>query len=162
MFGNERQPSGFTQVEMMIAIIVIGIALSCVIPAISTANRSDSDPLGHQQMLAIAEELQDEALHKPFAVNGTAPINRLQHCGAGADRTGFDDISDYAGYETKGICDSEGNPVRGLEDYDVRISIDGSVSLGHIGNGNAKRITVSVTHGAESITLIGWRTQWAQ
>ena len=160
--STRRHLCGLTLVELIIAIVILGIGLAGVILAISTTVRSSADPLIRKQMLSIAEELLEEALLKPFAVNGTAPNNRLQGCGTGASRTEFDDVSDYADYATTGICDIEGNTTSGLENYDLRVSIDGGASLGNIGNGDAKKVTVKVNHGADSIALIGWRTAWAQ
>ena len=57
---------GFTLVEMLIAIVVIGVGLAGVLVAFNTSVRASADPLLQRQMLAIAEGLLEEALSRPF------------------------------------------------------------------------------------------------
>ena len=157
-----RRTGGFTLVEMIVAIVVIGVGLAGVIVAFTTTVRSSADPLIRKQMLSIAEEMLEEALLKPFAVSGTAPGNVLVACGtAAAARSAFDDVSDYNGYATNGICDIDGAAVTGLSAYNLRVAVNAAASLGDVAGGNVKQVTVTVTHGAESLTLDGWRAGYA-
>lgn len=157
---SNRRASGFTLVEMVIAIVIIGVGLAGVLTAFNTTVRSSADPLIHKQMLAVAEEMMEEVLLKPFAVNGAAPVNVQQACGGGVARTAFDDVSDYNNYSTTGICDVDGAAVVGLEGYNVAVAI-GNAALGGIAAASVLRVTVTVTRGAETITLVGWRTNYA-
>lgn len=159
---SSRRLRGFTLVEMIIAMVIIGVGLAGVLAAFNTAVRSSADPLIHKQMLAVAEETMEEVLLKPFAVTGTAPSNSAVSCGAaGAVRSAFDDVSDYHNYETSGICDIDGGAIGGLESYSVKVAIDAAATLGTLSGGAVKKITVTVTGGGQTLTLIGWRTNYA-
>lgn len=155
---SARRPSGFTLVEMIIAIVIIGIGVAGVLTAFNTTVKSSSDPLLHKQMLAAAEELMEEVLLKPFAVTGTAPTNSATSCGlAAAARTAFDDVSDYHNYETTGICDIDGATVAGLGGYGLKVTVDAAASLDSLAGGAVKKITIIVG----TIRLVGWRTDYA-
>ena len=161
-----KRVSGFTLVEMVLAIVIIGIGLAGVLTAFSVTVKSSADPLIHKQMLAIAEEMLEEVLLKPYAVSGTAPANSLKACGGVTSpaRSAFDDVFDYNGYATTGICDIDGAAVTGLGSFNVAVAVD-DVNLGDAASGGAiaftRRVRVTVTHGAESLALTGWRTDYA-
>jgi MSHA pilin protein MshD len=159
--SSKRAHAGFTLVEMIIAIVIIGVGLAGVLTAFNINVRSSADPMVRKQMLAAADELLEEILLKPFAVSGVAPVNALVACGAaGAARTAFDDVRDYAGYATTGICDIDGAAVAGLGTYDLAVAIttpnltDGTTAVASL------RVAVTVTHGTEALTLVGWRTNY--
>lgn len=156
-----RRGGGFTLVEMVIAIVIISVGLAGVLAAFSTTVRSSADPMIRKQMLAVAEEMLEEIQLKPYVVSGAAPANLLVACGAaGAARAAFDDVSDYHNYQTSSICDIDGGPVAGLGDYAVQVSVVVS-NLGAPPVAAAKKISVTVTHAGETLTLVGWRTDYA-
>lgn len=158
---SARRVSGFTLVEMIIAIVIVSVGLAGVLAAFSTTVKASADPMIHKQMLAVAEEMLEEILLKPYAATGTAPTNSLVACGAaGADRTAFDDVSDYHNYQTASVCDIEGEAVVGLGSYAVQVTVTGA-SLGTPAVAAAKRVSVTVTHSGEMLTLVGWRTDYA-
>ena len=149
MSSNTRQ-AGFTLVEMIIAIVIIGVGLAGLLTAFNTNARASGDPIVHKQMLAIAEESLEEILLKPFAIIGSAPGNTLASCGsAAAARSTFDDIRDYAGYATTGICDIDGDAVAGLDSYNLAGTGASTASLSDgstaVASGNTIKVTVTVT-----------------
>lgn len=149
---SSRRSSGFTLAELVIAIVVIGIGLAGVLSAFDTAVRSSADPLVRKQMLAVAEEMLEEILLKPYAA-GTGTIS-------GCDRSNADDIADYNGY-SQSVCDIDGNAVAGLAGYAVGVTVDSAATLGTLGGGAVSKVTVVVTFGSEALTLVGWRTDYA-
>jgi MSHA pilin protein MshD len=153
MCSERRQRRrGFTLVEMIVAIVILGVGVAGVMLAFSTASRGSADPLVHQQMIAIAEEMLEEAMLKPYApAANSAP--------AACARDTYNDVSDYNGYATTNkICAIDGTPIPALASYSVSVSVSaGTLS----GVSAAKRITVTVTHGSASVTLTGWRTDYA-
>lgn len=156
-----RRARGFTLVEMIIAIVVISVGVAGVLAAFSTTVKSSGDPMVRKQMLAVAEEMMEEILLKPYAVSGVAPVNATVACGvAGAVRTAFDDVSDYNGYRTTSVCDIDGTLVAGLSSYAVQVSVS-VVSLGSPAVAATKRILVTVTTGSDTLSLTGWRTDYA-
>jgi MSHA pilin protein MshD len=153
---------GFTLVEMVIAIVIVGVGLAGVLTAFNNTVKSSADPLIHKQMLAVAEEMMEEVLLKPFAVNGAAPVNTLKSCGGATppSRAAFDDVSDYNNYSTTGICDIDGATVAGLGGYNISVAV-GNAALAGIAAASVLKVTVTVTHGSETIALAGWRTNYA-
>ena len=147
-----RRQGGFTLVEMIVAIVILGVGLAGVMLAFSTAARGSADPVVHQQMLAIAEEMMEEIQLKPYAsASNSAP--------AGCARDTFNDVSDYQGYATSGqICTVDGVAIAELASYSVSVGVAaGSLA----GVAAARRITVTVTRGSDSFALTGWRTDYA-
>jgi len=147
-----KQSSGFTLVEMIIAIVIIGVGLAGVLLAFNTTVKSSADPMIRKQMLAVAEEMLEEVLLKPYApAPGTI---------SGCNRASADDVSDYAAYTDQPVCDIDGTTVAGLDGYTVSVAVDASASLGALATG-VKKITVTVMRGSETLSLVGWRTDYA-
>lgn len=154
-----RSPRGFTLIEMIIAIVIIGVGLAGVLTAFTTTVKASADPLIRKQMLAVAEGMVEEILLKPYAVSGTAPTNPSTSCGAaGSSRLAFDDVGDYHNYRTTGICDIEGDPVNGLGSYNLTVAVT-LVTWQTITN--TWEVVVTVNRGSESLILRGWRTNYA-
>ena len=149
---NHNKQRGFTLIEMVLAIVVLGVGLAGVLIAFSTVARGSADPVVAQQMLAIAEEMMEEIQLKPYAVAAnTAP--------AACARNTWNDVLDYNGYATSGqICTIDGTAIPSLAGYSVQVTVV-AATLASVGA--ARRIDVTVTRGTSSFTLTGWRTDFA-
>lgn len=153
---NRRQ-RGLTLIEMVVAIVVIGVGLAGVLSAFQLVVRGSADPMAHKQMLALAEQMMEEIALQPYAP-ATATTTAFKACA----RNAFNDIRDYNGYSTSaGFCDVDGTTVANLAAYNVRVKVDTTVALNGIPVGDAAEITVEVTHGANRFSLVGWRTFYA-
>lgn len=156
MFGRRARqaPSrqrGFTLPEAILAIVVIGIGLTGLLLAFGTVARHGADPVLRQQMLAIAQELLEEIQLKPYAAEANAAPS-------GCARDTYNDIADYHGFSSTGICSIDGVVIPALASFNV----SASVAAGTLGGvGAARRITVTVQHAGESLSLVGWRTDYA-
>jgi MSHA pilin protein MshD len=137
--------------EAVVAIVVIGVALAGVLLAVRESVRGSADPVVQRQLLAVAQQFMEEVQLKPWApAANSAP--------AGCARDTFNDLLDYHGYSSSGICAVDGTAIPLLADYGVTIT----VAAGTLGGvAAARRITVTVTRGAQSVTLTGWRTDHA-
>ena len=149
---THKHQRGFTLIEMVLAIVVLGVGLAGVLIAFSTVARGSADPVVAQQMLAIAEEMMEEIQLKPYAVAANAAP-------AACARNTWNDVLDYNGYATSGqVCTIDGAPIPSLPGYSVQVTV---VAATLAGVGAARRINVTVTRGTNSFTLTGWRTDFA-
>lgn len=149
--SHHARQRGFTLIEAVVAIVIIGVALAGVLLAVSASVRGSADPVVQRQMLAVAQQFMEEVRLKPWAAAAnSAP--------AGCARDTYNDLLDYHGYGSSGICAVDGTAIPLLGDYSVNIT----VAAGTLGGvAAARRITVTVTRGAQSLTLTGWRTDHA-
>ena len=149
---GRRTQRGMTLIEIVLAIVILGVGLAGVLLAFSTVTRGSADPVVAQQMLAIAEEMLEEIELKPYAAAAnTAP--------AACARNTYNDVLDYNGYATSGqVCTIDGSAIPSLAGYSVRVQVQAGVL---VGVGAARRIDVTVTRGTNSLTLTGWRTDFA-
>lgn len=155
---SSKAQAGMTLIELILAIVIIGVGLGGVLMAFRTVVAGSADPLVQKQMLAIAEEMMEEISLQPFAAIPPASSNATP-CTA---RSAFNDIMDYNNYHSDGgLCDMDGAPLTALSAYDVRVNIT-SAELGGIAAGSAVRLTVTVKHrGTDGLVLTGWRTNYA-
>ena len=179
---TSRAP-GFTLVELVVFISMIGIALGGVLIAYDYAVRDSADPIVKKQALAIAESLLEEIQQMPFtfcdpddpAVStaaSPAACAAAEAIGpeAGETRystvTPFDNVNDYHGYDTApeappGIKDLTGAPIAALRAYNARVTV-ANVALPGVAAGEALLIAVEVT-GPYNVRarIEGYRTRHA-
>lgn len=149
--SNSRRMAGVTLVELIVAIVIVGVALAGLAAAYSRASVASADPVITQQMLAIAESMMEEVLLKPYSGGDGA---------VGATRAQYDEIGDYANYTAQAVTDPDGNPIAGLGRYTVSVAVDPvAQALPGVTANDARRINVTVTHGSQNLTLSGWRTR---
>jgi MSHA pilin protein MshD len=149
---------GFTLVELVVLIVVIGIAAAGVLLVFQNTVRGSADPQIRKQALAIAEAMLDEILLNAFVHDATAP-----------PRANFNDVDDYDGFSTAtGMTDIQGVAVPGLANYNVAVVTapatlnDAPATLPAVAE--ARRITVTVTvigHPEMTVVLDGYRLNYA-
>lgn len=147
--------AGMSLIELVIAMVIIGVGLAGVLTVFSTTVKGSADPVIHKQMLSIAEEMMEEVTLKPY----TDPQGDAYAAPVGCARTAFDDIGDYDGYNTANVCAIDGTAIPALAGYSVNVRVAAAAAL--TGVAAARQITVTVAHGAESIDLVSWRTDYA-
>ena len=161
MWSRYTRSAGVTLVELVVALVIMGVALAAVVAVYASTTRASVDPVIVQQMQAIADNMMEEVLLKPYAP-GPEP-----GAGAGGARVNFDDVRDYSGYgqAIQGIRDVEGNAIPGLERYTVLVTVT-PTALTNIPNTDALQIVVRVSVNGSAtntslpapIVLTGWRT----
>lgn len=174
-----NQQKGFTLIELIVIIVVIGVGLAGLTIAIHQATQGSTNPLFKQQANAIAQSYLEEVMLKSFCdpddfastgalcmANCTSPA-----CGAGcgtvqeASRDLYDNVCDYDGLSDSGAVDQSGAAVTGLGSYNVSVSVvdDAAANFGGLSAtaGEVVRIDVNVQHsnGASS-ALSGYRANY--
>lgn len=161
--AGQRRQRGVSLVELVIFIVVIGIALSSVAGALAFATRHTADPLLQRQALAVAESLLQEVLAQPFVnlnPDGSAEAPGPEAGEArGSPTAPFNHVNDYHGYTMAGIVDLNGAPVAGLAAYSAAVTVT-SVAFDGIAAADSLRVQVTVTGpGGVEVTLTGLRAR---
>lgn len=172
---------GLSLVELLVFIVVVGIAVTGVVSVYSLNARSSADPMVRKQALAIAESLLEEVLAKPYtycdpddanAETASSPAG----CAAVAETamgpeagetrysnvTPFDNVNDYDGFSMAGIVDLAGAAVAGLAGYTASVQVQPAGAFNGIPAGETLLVTVTVTAPAnQGVSLSGYRARYA-
>lgn len=140
---NRRALNGFTLIELIVFIVVVGAGLAGILSVMNTVVKSSADPVVRKQVIALADSTMEEVMQKAYSDPDGVQGNETT-------RDTMDDVDDYNG-KTEAIF---GLPAA-LAAYSIRISvISDNVTLGIA----AKKVSVTVSKGAESVTVTSYRT----
>ncbi len=145
--------TGATLIELVISIVIISIAVSAVLMAMTINVERSADPMIRHQAVAIAEAYLEEISLKSFAdPDGTD---------GEASRALYDDVDDYNGLTDVGARDQFDAALSGLDDYTVAVSVTPSSALTGIGSSDLFLINVTVTRAPEiNFTVSGYRANY--
>ncbi len=150
MCMTKRSHRGFTLLELIFFIVVVGTGLAGILAVSDQVVRTSADPMLTKQSVALAESLMEEILQKDFA----NPVGGY----GGANRALFDDVADYNGYTTvAGMVDAQGTAIAALASYNA----SPAVAVLAVANWNgipALRVTVSITGPGGTVSLVGYRS----
>jgi len=175
---------GLSLIELLVFIVVVGVAVTGVLSVYSLNARTSADPMVRKQAVAIAESLLEEVLAKPYtycdpddanAESATESAISAAGCAttpeaigseAGETRysslTPFDNVNDYHGFSMTGISDLTGAAVAGLNGYTATIQVQLAGAFNGIPAGETLLVTVTVTGpGNHNASLSGYRTRYA-
>ncbi len=105
---------GFTLIEMVVAIVIIGIAVSGVLLVMNYTTAHSADPIIQTQAVAIAESYMEEIRLHPFADPDGSD--------SGETRANYDDVFDYNGLNEM-PTDQTGAAILGLGSYTVSVTV---------------------------------------
>ena len=153
-----RRQRGMTLVELVVAIVIVGIAAAALYGAMASIGGRSADPMLRQQGLAIAEAYLEEILARDFF----DPTSHTQCPAPPATRAGYDNVCDYAGLDDAGARGADGTLITGLQDYRVRVAVTPQAFAG-LSAAAALRVAVTVeTPDGQALNLTGWRTCYAE
>ncbi len=151
-----RYQRGISLIEIIVFIIVVGIAVAAVTEVFSTATRANADPLLRRQALAVAQALMEEISYKEFS----NPPNGFTGPYTPVNRGKFDDVMDYNGFAMDGIAYLDGTPIPGLGLYRVLVAV-APAAFGPVPTPQGWKITITVTDpSGEELVLDGYRANY--
>lgn len=187
---DSRAQAGLTLIEMILFILIVGVALAAIVGVLNLTTKNSADPLRRKQALMIAEGLLEEV-----------QLARFTFCDPGADKAGddavttsaecdvpenwgpetggarpFDNINDYVGAPNVAtgsfngvdgkLADANGEPMN-VDGYSATVTVTPE-SIGGIPVANPAaadvdvlRIRVEVRYDGEAVVLDGYRTRYA-
>lgn len=184
--GHGRAIQGVSLIEVLLFIVIVGIAAGGILMVFANTTRASADPLIRKQALAIAESLLEEIRLQPFtfcdpddanAATATGAFVGAGGCAATVEAMGpevgggetryaaltpFDNANDYNGFAMAGgILDITNTTIAGLGAYSATVAV-APLAFGGIAATEAQQISVTVTGpGNVSVTLDGIRTRHA-
>lgn len=136
---------GFTLIEVIIFIVVVGAGLAGILAVSTTSVKSSADPMVRKQAMALADSILEEILQKeyvdPDGVSGETT------------RATMDDVDDYNG-KTKALFTDWPTS---LSTYTVAIVVDAPANISGIPH---KRVNVTVSGGGHDIAMTGYRSNY--
>jgi MSHA pilin protein MshD len=162
---------GLTLVELIVVIVILGIALAAVAPIMADGSGRTANILLETQAVALGRSYMNEILSKRFAEaappGGIPPyVGPCMLAKEEALRTEYDDVDDYdaldEGYDTdppQPLLDVDGNARVGYENFRVQVHVrclDGEEAwVDELdAQANGKFISVVVSHSTNSQ---GWK-----
>lgn len=140
--------AGFTLIELIMFIVIVGAGLAGVLTSLDVAVRSSGDALAPKQALAIAEGVLEEITLKAYS----------DPDGGTEARTAYDNVEDYdaaGGSFTPLLTDAVGEAWP--TNYTVSVTVT-DITLGPVGKTvAAKQVAVRVAYPTGTVTLVGYR-----
>jgi len=145
--------SGVTLVELIITIVVLGIAIAGVVGAFAVISGRSADPLNQTRAITLSQLYMDEILTRYYDEStpvggGKVPSAEVDCASAGPDgetRPTFDDADDYNGLADAPPADSSGTSLSGYGGFSVSVSVACAGSEVSVAEEDAKRVDITVT-----------------
>jgi MSHA pilin protein MshD len=153
MCTNKAQ-RGISLIELILFIVIIGIALAALLSVLNVTTQNSVDPLLRKQALTIAESLLEEVQLHDFS----NPAGGFTGAATQTNRALFDDVMDYNGFATTGIysADGSGTVITGLADYSVSVTVVPITWLAVASDTVQISVTVTPPNG-QSLQAVGYR-----
>ena len=146
MCMTERRQRGFTLIELIIFIVVVSAGLAGILSVMNSVVKSSADPMARTQAMALADSILEEILLKAYSDPDGTNVGET-------GRTDWDNVDDFNGKSNADFTDLPAE----LASYGVGIGVaDDATTLGLA----AKKVTVTVTHGADVVSMTGYRTNY--
>jgi MSHA pilin protein MshD len=177
--SSRRASRGLSLVEIVVFMVVVGVAFAGMLVLYNQLTRASIDPLVRKQTLAIASSMLEEVALRAFTF--CDPDDPAVHTAAtpgdcatpeivgaeGETRATFDNVSDYHGFQMGSgtgnpITTAGGATVDGTADYFVGVTI-AETALAPIAAAESLLVTVTARHvpSGATVTLQGYRTRYA-
>ncbi len=161
--SRQGQQAGLTLVELIMTIVIMGLAMLGIAAMLSRGVSESADTLLEAQAIALGQAYLDEIMGRRFDERspcydtGCTAENAFGPDGGESSRDRYDDVDDFHGlaegaaYGTP-LRDAEGNPRSGYESFSVTVTVRYAGDDAVIGRDptDAKLITVNVRFAGQS------------
>jgi MSHA pilin protein MshD len=191
MRTDKTRQSGLTLIELVLFIVIVGIAVAGILGVMSLTTKNSADPLRRKQALMIAEGLLEEVEAAKFSFCDPTADNPTTATSAadctvkeefGQESTSgrpYDNINDYVdkaneaqpAFDVGGILSDANLRAIDVQGYSATLTIRPSTlgpsaspigSTGTSADTDVLRITVVVTYdNGQRVVLDGYRTRYA-
>lgn len=148
--------TGLTLIELLIFIVIVGIAATAILGVFGGLTRSSASLLPNKQAQALAAGMMQEILARTAFCGTSTPADPSGPEGGELRSTPFNNVNDYDGFDSNlagGIQFLDGTSLAAsLPGYRVRVAVNGTVNVAGVGGGDAMVVTVRVSPptGAEA------------
>jgi MSHA pilin protein MshD len=146
-YPNDKN-QGFSLIELVITIVVLGIALSALTNSLFTGVGRNADPLWQTKASQLSQAYLDEILSMRFSETSPLGGGSIDSCSidgkeAGETRSLYDDVDDYDGLiETADFLDTQATS--SYSGYGVSIQVS-CIEQGNFPLTESKLITLTIT-----------------
>lgn len=144
VFKRDLSKNGFTLIELVVTIVVLGIGVSAIVGLMSVNTARGVNPLIDGRLMHVGKAYMDEIRHKRFAETMVpAPgcaINREE-----GSWPGFDDVDDYHGVDDSPPRTQTSTWMAQFSTVRVRVTVSCAGADIGLPQSGAKKITVLVT-----------------
>ena len=179
-----HRQAGLSLIELILFIVIVGVALAGITLTYNTVVRNSADPMIRKQALSIAEslllEIEQQALtwcdpqdanvltatsaagcaaaaNNQNNLSGPTPASEAR----GSPTNPFDNVADYGAYSAAASDILGGNAVAGYTATVAITSAGGIAPFTGFPADAVLRIAVTVAGRGETVILIGYRTRYA-
>jgi MSHA pilin protein MshD len=144
--SHTRRQAGFTLIELIIFIVVVGVGLAGILAVFNVSVASSADPMVHKQASALADSILEEILLKSYDDPDGTNVGET-------GRADWDNVDDYVGKSNTDFGLATGD----LASYTIAITVTDPATVGGV---SMKKVTVTVTHSGQSISMVGYRANF--
>lgn len=153
VFAKPDRSAGLSLIEMLMTIVVLAIALTATVSAMTASVSRSADPLVNHRTTLLVQAYFDEMMSKRFAegtpVGGVPAIATAAACVTGTDggetRATYDDVDDYDGLDDSPPRLQTGTVAADYTEWRVTVSVScAGLALGFGNDYDAKLIQMTV------------------
>ena len=184
--GVPRRQRGISFMELVLFMVIVGVALTGILSVMNLTTRTSSDPLVLKQALMLAEGFMEEVQLARYTYcdgaddkvqDAASPADCTRAEGAGpesGETRPYDNVNDYIdtygaakeAFNLNGVLSDAGGQAIGLPGYTVKLTVSPTALIGppssRVAAADALAIRVAVFYnGAQVIALDGYRLRYA-
>jgi MSHA pilin protein MshD len=137
---------GLSLIELVMFIVIVSVGIVGILSVMNVTTKASADPMVRKQAAALADSILEEILLKEYADPDATEVGE-------SGRDTYDDVDDFNGKSNALFTDLPA----GLSAYVIGIVVDAPAAVSGV---TMKKVTVTVTRGAESISMMGYRANY--